>query len=138
MGFKHEKRPLNVKTGAADGVPDVKLDTMRFAVNDTTAESTGLEPGFYGLTSTNTETTTKVWTVEEPQTGDLLGVFVKSIASTSSPIHIRLGSAVMGIDSSIDNIVLSSAPSGAWLVALSSTRWGLIGSAGEATFTTST
>ena len=138
MGFKHERRPIDARTNAADGVPDLQLDTMRFAVVDATGESTGLEPGFYGFTSTSTDETTVVHTVEEPQAGDMLGVFVKSLGTTSSPINIRLGSAVMGIDSSIDNITLSSAPAGAILVALSSARWGLLGSHGGATFTTST
>ena len=137
MGEEYFKRPLDVRTNAADGVPDLNLDTMRFAVNDTTAASTALEPGFYGLTSTSTDETTKVWSVEEPQAGDMLGVFVKALATTSSPMHIRLENAVL-VDSSIDNIVLSSAPGGAVLIALSSTKWGLLGAGGGATFTTST
>lgn len=138
MGLKHERRPVDGRTNAADGVADLQLDTARFGISDQTSETTGLEPGFYGFSSTSTDETTKVWTVEEPQAGDMLGVFVKSLATTSSPMNIRLGSAVMGIASSIDNITLSSAPGGAILVALSSTRWGVIGQAGGATFTTST
>ena len=137
MGVERVKRPIHARTGAADGVPDLKVGTMRRAVSDTTAESTALEPGFYGLTSTNTETTPKLWTVEQPAAGDMLGVFVKSIASTSSPLHIILKPAVV-VDGGEDMITLSSAPGGAWLVALSSTKWGVLGAGGGATFTDST
>lgn len=137
MGYEREKRPIDARTGAADGEPDMKLDTMRFAVSDTTAASTALEPGFYGLTSTNTKTTPKTWTVEQPAAGDLLGVFVESIASTSSPLHVKLGSGVL-VDSSKTRVVFSSAPAGALMVALSSTKWGLLASGGGVTFTTAT
>ena len=137
MGVERVKRPIDARTDAADGVPDLKLGTMRFAVADTTGESTGLEPGFYGLTSTNTKTTPKLWTVEQPAAGDLLGVFVKSIASTSSPLHITLKPAVL-VDADKDMITLSSAPGGAFLVALSSTKWGVLSAGGGATFTDST
>ena len=137
MGWEREKRPVDARTGAADGVPDVKVDAMRFAVNDTTAASTALEPGFYGLTSTNTKSTPKTWEVEQPEAGDLLGVFVASLASTSSPIHIKLGSAPL-VDSSKTRVVFSTAPAGALMVALSSTKWGLLSAGGGVTFTTST
>lgn len=138
MGFKHEKRPLDARTNAADGVPDLTLGRMRLGPIDQTSSSTALEPGFvYGLTSTNTKTTPKVWSVEEPRSGDLLGVFVKAVDGTCSPMHIRLENAVL-VDSSIDQIVLSTAPSGAWLIALSSTKWGLLAASGGTTFTTST
>lgn len=138
MGFKHTKRPVNAQTGAADGVPDLNLGRMRFGIIDQTSASTALEPGFfYGLTSTNTKTTPKVWSVEEPQSGDLLGVFVKEVSTTCSPLHIRLESAVL-VDSSIDQVVMSTAPSGAIMIALSSVKWGLLGASSGVTFTTST
>ncbi|MCK5643552.1 MAG: hypothetical protein KAJ19_22315 [Gammaproteobacteria bacterium] len=138
MGFKHTKRPVNAQTGAADGVPDLNLGRMRFASIDQTAASTALEPGFfYGLTSTNTDTTPKVWSVEEPQAGDLLGVFVKAVDGTCSPMHVRLENAVL-VTGGVDQVTLSTAPSGALLIALSSTLWGVLGASGGATFAAST
>ena len=138
MGYKHERRPVDARTNAADGVPDMNLGRMRLASIDQTAASTALEPGFfYGLTSTNTKTTPKVWSVEEPQAGDLLGVFVKAVDGTCSPLHVRLENAVL-VTGGVDQITLSTAPSGALLIALSSTLWGVLGASRGATFTAST
>jgi len=127
MGFETTKRPS-------------RLDSMRVTVGSQVAATTAFPTrGVWGVTSTSTDETPLVHTLNPPGIGDVLEVAVESLATSSSPIHINAGSSVIfddattaGSTASADMITLSSAGAGFRVVASSSGRWFLIGMTGVA------
>ena len=134
MGFKKEKRPLDLRTGAD---PDFVFDSSRQTITTSTAASTDLGPrGAFAVETTSTGAPV-VYDLADPQPGDRLSLMVSAMQSSSdAPIHFNLGT-VVGPATSADMIVLSSRGAGISLIALSTSRWLTDGNQG-ATFSTST
>jgi hypothetical protein len=128
MGSLRDKRP---RGGA------------RFYRNDletSTAASTALPANkSYSLVSTSTAAPV-VYTLIAPQkVGDRIDFSVHTIGSSSvggGQFHINAGSGVL-ISSTCDMLSLSTDGAGASLLALSTSRWGLVGNFGG-TLSTST
>lgn len=134
MGFKKEKRPLDLRTGAD---PDFIFDSSRQTITTSTAASTDLGPrGAFALETTSTGAPV-VYDLADPKPGDRLSLMVSAMQSSSdAPFHFNLGN-VVGPATSADMIVLSTRGSGVSLIALSTARWLTDGNDG-ASYSTST
>ena len=134
MGFKKEKRPLDLRTGAD---PDFVFDSHRQTITTSTAASTSLGPrGAFAVETTSTGAPV-VYTIAEPQPGDRISLMVSAMQSSSdAPFHFNLGT-LSGPATSADMVVLATAGSGVSLIAFSTSRWLSDGNQG-ATFSAST
>lgn len=125
MGFDKQQRPQFVPS-------------LRHTYESQVAASTALDSvGFFGLTSTSTDTSPLVHTLVPPKAGHQLALVVEAIATSSSPIHVNAGGSRVFDGSSGNMLVLSSAGAGCMLMASSSARWHLVGNNGV-TVSTST
>ena len=135
MGFKKEKRPLDLRSG---GDPDIMFDTIRETVVPTTGGSTSLGPrGVFSITSTSTGAVGLTFDVATDfEAGDRLSLMIDSIPGTPTPHKIRFGTATVAATSATA-VHLSSNGAGIRLIAISTSRWLTDGNQG-ATFSTST
>ena len=136
MGFKKEKRPLDLRT-ASD--LDLKVGKTRQGIVSTTAGSTSFGPrGQFAIATTSTGAAGFVFDIgTDYQAGDELTVMIDSSPSATTPAaHINFGSATVAA-SSADMVVLTTVGAGVTLVAISTSRWLADGNKG-ATFSTST
>ena len=135
MGFKKEKRPLDLRTGAD---LDLKFDTYRETIVPTTRPSTSFGPrGVFSFTSTSTGAVGHVFDIATDfKAGDRLTLMIDATTGSTTPWHFNFGSATVAA-SSADRLVMSTVGSGVSLIAISTSRWLVTGNVG-ATFSTST
>ena len=135
MGFKKEKRPVDLRTKS--GV-DVKFDAERQTVTATTAASTSFGPrGVFSITSTSTGEVGLTFDIATDfKAGDRLSLMVDAFEGTTTPHKFRFGSATVAATSATA-VHLSSNGAGISLIAISTARWLTDGNQG-ATFSTST
>lgn len=128
MGEHVQKRPLSARR-------------LRIGeVTNSTAASTALEPNdAIGLTSTST-TGPVVYTLSRiPKPGEQLGIVALTVGASSAGAgyHVNAASGTFFGSSSQDMATLLGHGDGFSAIAMSTTRWGVIGN-NNATFSTST
>ena len=134
MGFIKTKRPVDARTASA---LDIKFDEIRETVIATTAASTALGPrGVFSFTSTSTGAVGQTFTIAPDfQAGDRLSLMVDSFEGTTTPMHVKFGTATVAATSAT-RVVMSTIGTGVRLIAISTSRWLVDGNQG-ASFSTS-
>ncbi len=135
MGFKKEKRPLDVRTASRR---DMRIEQVQQTVIASTAASTSLGPGgIFSVTSTSTGEVGFEYTIATDfKAGDRLSLMLDTVEGTTTTHLFRFGSATV-VATSATMVVMSTIGSGVSLIAVSTSRWLTDGNQG-ATFSTST
>lgn len=127
MGLEKEQRPV------------LRQPTRHVKVFESTAASTALVArDVISLVTTTTGAPVVYTLAGAPKVGDEVHFHATTVASSSlAPFHINMGASIGVGASTEDMLTLAITGDGAHLIALSSTRWAVVGSHGAA-FSSST